>query len=82
MGYKQGNICFMQSSMTHRDDNTSKVRPKRKHVKDSARVMVGTRLTDEQVTKLDMLVGYYTLVTGVQATRASVIADLIDMAEV
>lgn len=51
---------------------------KRKHVKGGRGIVVGTRLTTEQMAKLESLVYYYTETTGVQATVSSVIADLID----
>lgn len=54
---------------------------KRKRHKSGRRIVVGARLTADQMAKLHGLVRYHTKITGEQATISSVIAELVDGAK-
>lgn len=82
MEYELKNVRFLQPPVTKHVNKLGKGRQKRKSNKLGKRTMVGTRLTAEQMIKLEGLVGYYTELTGAQATVSSVIAELVDKAEV
>ncbi|MGJ0391899.1 MAG: hypothetical protein ACR650_03950 [Methylocystis sp.] len=85
MEYELKDVSFLQapvaSLVAKHVNKLGKGRNKRKNTKLGARTMVGARLTADQITKLEGLVGYYTKLTGVQATVSSVIAELIDTAK-
>lgn len=53
---------------------------KRKQINGGRPGLVATRLTAEQLAKLDALVTTTVEKTGIQASRSSVLADLIDNA--
>lgn len=75
-------VGFIQTSVAKYNNKLGKGIHKRKYVEGGRQAMVGARLTAEQRAKLESLVSYYTKMSGSQATVSSVIAELIDSAEV
>lgn len=53
---------------------------KRRHNKTGRRVMVGVKLTPEELSKLEGLIKAYTVKTGMQETKSSVLSYLIEEA--
>jgi hypothetical protein len=70
---------FLRASNVKHQNKLGKGIHKRSQFR-GGRAMVGTRLTAQQVAKLECLIGHYTQTTGIQATASSVIAELIDKA--
>ncbi|GLI94979.1 hypothetical protein LMG27198_39710 [Methylocystis echinoides] len=60
--------------------HTTNKRHKRKHSKTGRRVMVGVKLTPEELDKLEALIKSHTEKTGVPATKSSVLSQLISEA--
>lgn len=63
-------------------DNSSTIKrpPKRPHNKTGRRQFVGVKLTPEELAKLEALIKTNTETTGMQASKSSVISDLINKA--